>query len=139
MGVIGAGGALLQLAGYSFAFLISSALEHDPYYNPFDFQALFLLAGLVIATMLGLAGGVISRKSSRAGGRVLFAATGVGFLSYIPYYFYTFQGLSIIALLLYFPPWWTMLLLAGGLFAFQTKTTTTSNGRRVESEVRPPV
>ena len=79
LGVIGAVGALLQLAGYSFAFLISSALEHDPYYNPFDFQALFLLAGLVIATVLGLAGGVISRKSSRAGGRVLFAATGVTF------------------------------------------------------------
>jgi hypothetical protein len=104
--------------GYTFGLIVGGAVSHEPSYNPFTPEAWFLLAGLGAAAVLGYGGGVVSTKNGTRGARILFTATLVGLVSYIPYYAYTYQGIfSIWALLLYYPPWWTMLFLAGGLFA----------------------
>jgi hypothetical protein len=70
--------------------------------------------------VLGYGGGVVSKKNGVRGGRILFTATFVGLVSYIPYYASTYQDIfSIYVLFLFYPPWWTMLFLAGGLLTSQ--------------------
>ncbi len=115
-GVVGAVSATLQLGGYTYALLISGP-SAEPYYNPFDAQASFLLAGLAVAGVLGFTGGMVVPKNGKLGGTILFTAMGVGFVSPIPYYVSVYRGFLFIPLLLYYPPWWTILFLVAGLFA----------------------
>src|SRR5712664_704117 len=119
-GLIRSVGAIIQLVGYTFGLIVAGALSHEPYYNPFTAEAWFLLAGIAAAAVLGYGGGVVSKKNGVRGGRILFTATFVGLVSYIPYYASTYQGIfSIYVLFLFYPPWWTMLFLAGGLLTSQ--------------------
>jgi hypothetical protein len=108
-------GGFLASGSWAFIFLLQSPSLHGENAPIYSQEQILVLAGLVISSMLGLAGSVISRRNIRTGGILMLVAGGIAFTSL----------LDVFGLLFFFflPSYgsWAIVLLIGGLFGAMTR------------------